>query len=576
MSRLQLTRGTRRVLSLATAVVIAGAVVATGALAATGSLSNPSCIRDTGGMGCASTAPKLSRVHALAISPDGRSLYAAAWLDNAVVYFDRDPVTGVLSNPRCFEDPSGPTLECGAGRTAEGLRGAGSVAVSPTGNSVYVLAFNDESIVRFNRNTSTGELTSPSCIEDDDVAATGCGATAPGIAHGNSLAISPNGASLYLVSGNDPLSCPAICGDNAIVRFNRDAAGALTGATCIEDPSPPDAGCGMGNTAEGLNGASSVAISPDGNSVYVASTTDDAVVRFNRNTGTGALTGPSCIEDDPTDAGCGMGNSTQGLDGAAGVTVSSDGASVYVASRTDGAIVRFNRNAVGALSGPSCIEDPPIDESCGASAEGLFGATGVALSPLGDSVHVASFAGGPGGDNAVVSFGRAPDGALTGLGCFEDPPIDENCGASAEGLAGASGLAVGPESRTLHVASETDDALVRFDREIAAAVPPAAPPAPLAPATDPAPETMIGKGPRRKGRARRPGFSFGSNEVGATFLCRLLGKRVPAALRQLVPCVSPFRLPRLGPGKKSFQVSAMDAAGNVDPTPALFAFKILP
>jgi Ca2+-binding RTX toxin-like protein len=44
--------------------------------------------------------------------------------------------------------------------------------------------------------------------------------------------------------------------------------------------------------------------------------------------------------------GCGCPKSQQGLDGAGGVAVSPDGASVYVVSYVDDAIVRFDREAL--------------------------------------------------------------------------------------------------------------------------------------------------------------------------------------------------------------------------------------
>ena len=51
-----------------------------------------------------------------------------------------------------------------------------------------------------------------------------------------------------------------------------------------------------------LSGACSVAVSPDGKNVYVASYFSDAVVRLNRNTTTGVITEPAgtagCISED--------------------------------------------------------------------------------------------------------------------------------------------------------------------------------------------------------------------------------------------------------------------------------------
>src|SRR5438094_812918 len=78
----------------------------------------------------------------------------------------------------------------------------------------------------------------------------------------------------------------------AVARFIRNTA---TGA--VAQPAG-SSGC-VGETGwpcadgHGLGGPSSVAVSPDGKSVYVASDGGNAVDRFNRNTTTGAITQPA-------------------------------------------------------------------------------------------------------------------------------------------------------------------------------------------------------------------------------------------------------------------------------------------
>jgi hypothetical protein len=156
--------------------------------------------------------------------------------------------------------------------------------------------------------------------------------------------VSLDGASVYAVSSND----------DAVVRFDRTASGALTPAGCIADV---DDFAGCGAIAQGLNGAFSVAVGPDGTSVYTSSITDDAIVRFDRAAG-GALSNPSCVEDPPAGAGCGA--TAQGLNGALGVAVSPDGASVYAVGAGDRAIVRFDRELTPPPSpGPPAPEPQP-------------------------------------------------------------------------------------------------------------------------------------------------------------------------------------------------------------------------
>lgn len=61
--------------------------------------------------------------------------------------------------------------------------------------------------------------------------------------------------------------------------------------------------------------------------------------------------------------------------------------------------------------------------------------------------------------------------------------------------------------------------------------------------------------------------SFGSNEPGSTFRCKL-------DKRAFTGCRSPKRLKNLTSGRHTFRVVATDAAGNADPTPAKVSFRI--
>ena len=87
---------------------------------------------------------------------------------------------------------------------------------------------------------------------------------------------------------------------------------------------------------DGLNGAYSVAVSPDGKHVYAIGHIDDAVAVFYRNVLTGALTYVEMQKD-------GVGE-VDGLGGAHSVTVSPDGRHVYAAANIDDAVAVFSRN----------------------------------------------------------------------------------------------------------------------------------------------------------------------------------------------------------------------------------------
>ena len=83
---------------------------------------------------------------ALAMSPDGRNVYVASSRSNAIAVFRRDARTGALTQRRgaagCISD--GGASGCAR---AIGLLGPNSVAVSPDGRNVYATAFGSNALV---------------------------------------------------------------------------------------------------------------------------------------------------------------------------------------------------------------------------------------------------------------------------------------------------------------------------------------------------------------------------------------------------------------------------------------------
>ncbi len=101
-------------------------------------------------------------------------------------------------------------------------------------------------------------------------------------------------------------------------------------------------------------------------------------------------------------------------------------------------------------------------------------------------------------------------------------------------------------------------------------LPPPSLPQPDPPAAAPdtiAPETKIDGSPKKKLSKARTKISFSADEAGSTFECKLDKK-------EFKRCVSPAKLKRLKAGKHSFEVRAIDAAGNVDATPAKHRFRV--
>jgi DNA-binding beta-propeller fold protein YncE len=296
---------------------------------------------------------------------------------------------------------------------------------------------------------AAGDLTYQGCFTQN---ASGCGAPAnngvSGLAGADGVATSPDNKSVYVAS----------LGSDAIVRFDRDpATGALTFMGCFTQQSS----CGAGhNGVIGLAGARSVAVSPDNKSVYVASENSDAIVRFDRDPGSGALTYEGCFTQQ---SGCGAPFSgVIGLSGAADVTVSPDNKSVYVASLISDALVRFDRlPATGALTYQGCFT---AQSGCGSANDGVIGldgALGVAVSPDNKGVYVASS-----NSNAITRFDRDPTGALTYRGCTSSD-LSSGCAVinNQAALGFARGVAVSPDNKSVYVASLASNAITRFDRD---------------------------------------------------------------------------------------------------------------
>ena len=81
------------------------------------------------------------------------------------------------------------------------------------------------------------------------------------------------------------------------------------------------------------------------------------------------------------------------------------------------------------------------------------------------------------------------------------------------------------------------------------------------------PETTITSGPPATTNSTSASFSFTSTEAGSTFECSLDGAAFTA-------CASPQNYTSLAVGNHNFQVRAIDAAGNVDTTPASYTWTI--
>ena len=366
--------------------------------AKTGTLTQPAgtggCVAAKGAGGCA-TAIGLDGPNSVAVSANGRNVYATSRDSNSIASFLRNPKTGALHQL----PPAGagcisalPIPGCAGGRA---LLGADVVAISPDGKNVYAGSFFGNAVAVFARNPSTGALSQPAgsagCIAE--TASSGC---ATGIALGavEGLAISRDGSSVYAASA---LS-------NAVAVLTRaPSTGALTqasGSGCIVDS--PLTGC---TTGVELSGANAVATSPGNDVVYVTSLFSNSVTTFTPSTSSAGL------EQKEGTAGClvwlrAVGCSFgQAMSAPEGLAVSPDGANLYVAAFVTGAIDVLNRNresgSVAQKPGsPGCLAPKSVPNCTRGRA--LRGVSSIALSPDGRYLYSTSF-----GSNAVDIFRRS-------------------------------------------------------------------------------------------------------------------------------------------------------------------------
>lgn len=288
----------------------------------------------------------LARAQAVAVSPDGRHVYVAGGLDDAVAAFRRDPATGRLGFLQVVQhDDDAPEVE--------GLNGAEALTLSPDGTNVYVASDRDNAIAVFHRDRVTGLLAFVEVQRD------GVGLV-DGLAKARGVAVSPDGTSVYGAGSVD----------NALAVFQRDAVtGALTFVEVQKN--------GKGGV-DGLLRARAVAVSPDGKNVYGAGGDDNAIAVFARDPATGALAFVE-VERDAV-------NGVDGLDGVQALGVTADGARLYAASSGDDAVAVFTRDDV---TGRLTFVEAQKNGKNGVT--GLKDAQGAVPSPDGQHVYVIGF-----------------------------------------------------------------------------------------------------------------------------------------------------------------------------------------
>ncbi|MAE60140.1 MAG: hypothetical protein CMJ49_02160 [Planctomycetaceae bacterium] len=224
------------------------------------------------------------------------------------------------------------------------------------------------------------------------------------------VAISPDGRHVYTAGGVH------------VAAFDRDAGdGSLTWIQGLTD--------GVGGI-DGINNSDHpIALSPDGNYLYVPSINDDSIAIFNRDTATGLLSQVGMVTDQV--------GGVVGIDSPAAVQISADGQYLYASA--DGSVAVFDRDiATGQLNWNNSIFAPNLAR--------LFNLN---LSPDGQS----AFAAARDGDFVTVFDRHAVSGQLTQIQILTGP-YDGPIYAKAT-----------PDGQFVYVSSQIGDSISVFSRD---------------------------------------------------------------------------------------------------------------
>jgi hypothetical protein len=293
--------------------------------------------------------------------------------------------------------PDGCLYDDGAGGQCEDSNGVGNTdaAVSPDGENVYTVSFNQHTIAILDRDPLTGDIDQKAgvegCIRDDEVPANGC-ATAPHINKPTGVTVSPDGEHVYVASFDDIV----------ITTFERDLD---TGE--LDEVAGPEGCLSQGglptcNLVRAMGRPDKLVVSPNGLNVYAVGHHGNSIIVLDRDDTSGLLEQPTgtdgCISNDGSSGNCEDG---MAMNLPEGIAISPDGGTVVMSSRND-EISIFQRNLTSGL-----LEQDPGTEGC--YSETGAGSGTVTPSPSQDGValdtgspHVKSPAFSPDSENLYV------------------------------------------------------------------------------------------------------------------------------------------------------------------------------
>jgi 6-phosphogluconolactonase (cycloisomerase 2 family) len=370
------------------------------------------------------------------------------------------------------------------GRADEaGMKGLAALAGGGDGPALYAIGSENSAITELvrrgpNRLAFAACLTGNTFIERSCPAVPGAYANsdqAP-IAAPTAAAISPDGRSLYLVSGSFHSS--------VVARFSREPlSGAIAYVDCLTGdtaPGPtgvlactPIPGATRGGYGSGLSEPTGIAIGRDGRHVYVTAGLDQSLTSFDRDPATGALTFAGCLSSNDRATLCRrLSTGSRMLEGLGSPLLSPDGRYLYAAASRAATIDSFAIGASGRPSFLACLggggEQPRCRLGRGPTSA-LDLPTGLAASADGRFLYATS------GYGSIVVLRRKPgNGALTAASCLSDTIEQGRACKLTPGavhypkssvLSGIRAPVLSADGRSLFAAVRTQDAIVELRRD---------------------------------------------------------------------------------------------------------------
>ena len=330
--------------------------------------------------------------------------------------------------------------------------------------------------------TGFGEINGPGgCLFEPGASdVTGC-SEAPGISHPKAIAVSSDGANVYVVGGVSGNNIAESFGTITILKRN-PATGEIADAGCLSSDGTDghDTNTGRCAQTDSLLGADGVTVSADGKTVFVSSHASASVVAFARNTSTGALTRLGCFQGTPRPgAPCTPAKMFPGSDD---LLTSANDSALYVASPVEGTISAFTPPASSpeaatgasaskpvpaeldslftAIPGPftanPCIAPNGYEGEC-AVGVAMNGVNDLTLSPEGNQLYAVASA-----SHAIDTFTSAGKEGLAQTGCLISGVAGGLCSTSST-LRSPSALAISPDGKNAYVADASPNSGGRID-----------------------------------------------------------------------------------------------------------------